>query len=514
MIQIGKAIAKKFGLPEAYLGFCYLDPQILVIGKAFFTSPLRGDRKLTPDDVYYSVVEIKGVRLYCMFVNVSNIDGIRSIWSTTGTGISTRLAEDLIPHVDSLAEIAGNHQFLDKDITLKSLPEPTFVPEGTAHVQIRERIASLMDRAPAPITPSDIAKTNPEDVYLFPSGMAALFWTHQSITQIRCQKSAGFGCIFLNTQDLLEEFGPGFALFGGGDEEALEELTRWLEAGNRIQALYVEFPSNPIVISAPLRGLRALADKYDFILVVDETIGSFANVDVRAVADVIASSLSKLFSGYADVLAGSVYLNPLSKHYTALKSTFTSSFRNLFYIRDADVLEFNSRDYLERAAITNRNAAAIMALCHQFQTTNADSCVRKVLYPPNTASHNHFRQFMRAETQELTPGYGVLLSIEFDNLESTKAFYDTIEVHSGPHLGAHYTIVLAYNHAMFGTSPALLARASKFNWSSQQIRISVGYEDVNELVEVFEASLIAAENAKIRSGRSHPTIITKLQQQR
>ena len=47
---------------------------------------------------------------------------------------------------------------------------------------------------------------------------------------------------------------------------------------------------------------------------VDDTVSSFANVDVMAHADILVTSLTKAFSGYSDVLGGSVVLNPLSPH--------------------------------------------------------------------------------------------------------------------------------------------------------------------------------------------------------
>ena len=56
--------------------------------------------------------------------------------------------------------------------------------------------------------------------------------------------------------------------------------------------------------SVDLSRLRALADKYDFAIVVDETVGNFANVDVLPYADIVATSLTKIFSGQADTMGG------------------------------------------------------------------------------------------------------------------------------------------------------------------------------------------------------------------
>lgn len=68
--------------------------------------------------------------------------------------------------------------------------------------------------------------------------------------------------------------------------------------------LVTEFPSNPLLRSPNLRRLRALADKYEFLIVVDETIGNFVNVEVMPYADVVVSSLTKVFSGDANVMGG------------------------------------------------------------------------------------------------------------------------------------------------------------------------------------------------------------------
>ena len=68
--------------------------------------------------------------------------------------------------------------------------------------------------------------------------------------------------------------------------------------------LTTEIPSNPLLRTADLPRLRKLADKYDFLLMVDETIGNFVNVEVLPYADIVVSSLSKIFSGDANVMGG------------------------------------------------------------------------------------------------------------------------------------------------------------------------------------------------------------------
>lgn len=56
--------------------------------------------------------------------------------------------------------------------------------------------------------------------------------------------------------------------------------------------------------TADMARLRDLAEEYGFIIVVDETVGTFINVDVLQYADVLTSSMSGLFSGSANVMGG------------------------------------------------------------------------------------------------------------------------------------------------------------------------------------------------------------------
>jgi len=69
-------------------------------------------------------------------------------------------------------------------------------------------------------------------------------------------------------------------------------------------ALFCEFPGNPLLRSPDLVRIRQLADQYGFVVVVDETVGNFINVEVMAFADIVVSSLTKIFSGDANVMGG------------------------------------------------------------------------------------------------------------------------------------------------------------------------------------------------------------------
>jgi cystathionine gamma-synthase len=110
---------------------------------------------------------------------------------------------------------------------------------------------------------------------------------------------------YTDTLKILQKWGAGCHFLGRGgteDVDALAELCA--KAETPILSLFCEFPSNPLLRSPDVVRLRQLADQYGFAIVIDETIGNFINVEVVQFADVVVSSLSKIFSGDANVMGG------------------------------------------------------------------------------------------------------------------------------------------------------------------------------------------------------------------
>jgi len=128
-----------------------------------------------------------------------------------------------------------------------------------------------------------------------------------------------FSCRFpyTDTLKILDKFGPGCHFVGHGLDADIDALEDFLTKEARhnpttppVLALFTEFPSNPLLRSADLPRLRALADKYDFLVVIDETLGNFVNVQVLPYADIVVSSLSKIFSGDSNVMGGRYVSHP------------------------------------------------------------------------------------------------------------------------------------------------------------------------------------------------------------
>jgi cystathionine gamma-synthase len=109
---------------------------------------------------------------------------------------------------------------------------------------------------------------------------------------------------YIDTLKVLEKSGPGVLFYGHGSSLDLDDLEYRCKQGERYLALFCEFPGNPLLKTPDLRRIRQLADTYDFAVVVDETIGNFLNINALPAADVVVSSLTKVFSGDSNVMGG------------------------------------------------------------------------------------------------------------------------------------------------------------------------------------------------------------------
>ncbi|KAH8810783.1 pyridoxal phosphate-dependent transferase [Xylogone sp. PMI_703] len=410
---------------------------------------------------------------------------VAGFWSTPGVGVSSRFAEDNLKHVDKLTKV---------DVNAVDASRPSF--ETPEHEFLRGRIIHYLDRSPLTnLQPRPLTK----DVYLFPTGMGGIYKTHSYLTNFYHGTTILFGMAFMNTITAFQEFGQGFKFFGLGTDYDLRDLEFFLEDerknGRKVQAIWAEFPANPLLVTPDIAKLRSLATEYDTVFIIDDTIASFASVDIANICDILVTSLTKSFNGYADAIAGSVILNPDSPKYDQLKELFHQNYIPELYGEDAKVIEANSHDYLVRTTKLNQNAEDLVRYLHSC-AQDPRGAIRKVYYTSHSVSTEHYQQFMRPATPDFKPGYGCLFSVEFEDIPTTIAFYDTLNVHKGPHLGAPFTLAFAYTMCLYGTR---LDFAAQYGLKPTQIRISAGLEDIDTLIEEFRIAVEAANKTKVQA---------------
>lgn len=455
---------------------------------AYSTSPLRNDGNLktaVPGDSIAVRSFTALDKFFAVVFPTDKVSVVKGFWSTPGVGVSSRFAE---------ANLSFEHQLTEIPVTDDKCPAEAF--EGPTHERLRENIYQAVTRA---MLRSEIVETlSRNDIYLYPTGMAAIYKPHTYMLKANAGTTILFGMAFMNTLTAFEDFGSNFKFFGLGNDQDLDEMAVFLQMeaqrGRKVQAIWTEFPANPLLVTPNITRLRALADEYDTILAIDDTIGSWANVDVFPVADMVVTSLTKSFNGYADAIAGSVILNPESKKYKYLKPLFDTHYVPELYTADASTIERNSQDYLIRSAKLNENARTLVHYLTSC-TSDPESAVRAVYHPSISPSERYYKEFMRPAIRDFTPGYGCLFSVELDSLETTTAFYDNLNVHKGPHLGAPFTLAFAYTACAYWNK---LAWAANYGLKPTQVRITAGLEDTGVLLEDFRVAVEAANRVKHR----------------
>lgn len=327
-------------------------------------------------------------------------------------------------------------------------------------------------------------------------------WLHKPHTYLSSRYNGTtvlFGMAFMDTVVALEEYGAGFKFLGLGSDEDLAALETYLqqehEQGRKVQAIWAEFPANPVLVTPDVVQLRALADKYDVILAVDDTTAGFANIDILRMTDILVTSLTKSFNGYADVIAGSAVLNPNSRHYLELKALFAKHYIPELYVEEAKTILQNNLDYLERTTKLNHNARSLVDYLQEC-ADDPSTAVARVHHPLVNSSGKHYTRFLRRDTTEFNPGYGCLFSVELEDLPTTIAFYNNLNVHNSVHLGAPFTLAFAYTMCTYGKK---LDWAAQYGLKPTQIRITVGLEDTEVLLEDFRRAVAAANRAKTLS---------------
>ncbi|THH26946.1 hypothetical protein EUX98_g7243 [Antrodiella citrinella] len=426
----------------------------------------------------------------------------KSYWQHTGTGVSSRYASACLANIANrvVRPIITSQPWeaqINPCVYAKLHSETQRIAQT-----LQRRIASLALTGSPPVDQDGISfqvngrgKVSETDVFLYPSGMSAIWHAHQLIMKLKPGlKYVSFGFPYTDTVKILEKWGPGCIFYGNHPDDNLIELEAFLKTTpTPIAALFCESPSNPLLHSPDLRRLRELADEHGFMIVIDDTIGTFVNVDVLKYVDIVATSLSKLFSGSANVMGGSVVLNSSCPHYSALKTALESSYSNDYFLPDLIQMEENSRDFDSRVRKVDVNARAVCRYLHSHSISYCkDSdlasgfAIKEVFYPEWVTRENY--DLVRRPYRE--DNFGHLFSLTFVSLEASEAFYNTLGCAKGPSLGTNFTLSCPYT---------LLAHYWERDWAAGfgieegLVRVSVGMEELDLLMNWFKNAVEAAE---------------------
>jgi cystathionine gamma-synthase len=365
-------------------------------------------------------------------------DSLKAFWQHTGLIVSTRRAASILNDVP-----------------------PKNCDDLNLRDSLRRQLAALYDCAA-------------DDVFLQPSGMAAMFAALRTVTRrTPAAPTVQIGFPYVDTLKLQEKFGHGATLLHDLSHSAAN--VRMLLKRSQLAGCFSEIPGNPLLGSTDLRLITPILREYGVPLVADDVVATPLNVDLGSHADLIATSLTKYLVGTGDAMGGALICNPRSPYHAELKAIAAAQHEELLWIEDAEVLESQIGSFPERMRIHNRNGLIIA------ERLRSHSAVEQVWYPKWSFGESY------ESVRRPDGGWGSLITFLPKNAETAAPIiYDNLEVCKGPSLGTSFTLACPFT---------LLAHYTELDWAEScgvprnLIRLSIGLEDADELWQRIERAL-------------------------
>lgn len=308
--------------------------------------------------------------------------------------------------------------------------------------------------------------------HCFASGMAAIDTTMKLLKagDHVIVSSNTYGGTFRLFDKILQNFGLEFFYVdttdAGNVEAALRPNTRMV---------FVETPTNPIMAVADLQGIGRLSESRNLRLVVDNTFMSpYFLRPIEHGADLVIHSTTKYLNGHSDSIGGVVVskraedaerLGFLQNAAGAILSPFDS----FLILRGVKTLSVR----MQRHDENGRRVAAFLAESPK---------IRKVYYPGLPQHPQHER------AKKLMTGFGGMIAFETGSLAAARSVLDNVRLCAlAESLGGVETLI---SHPATMTHASVPAdQRAKLGISDGLVRISVGIEDVEDIIADLDAAL-------------------------
>jgi len=240
--------------------------------------------------------------------------------------------------------------------------------------------------------------------------------------------------------------------------------------------VWLESPTNPLLKLSDIKAISEITKETGVVLVVDNTfLSPYFQKPLDLGADVVVHSSTKYIGGHSDVLGGSVMLNDkelfekIQYHQNSVGAVLPP-FDSYLTMRGIKTLAIR----MERH---NQNALEIARYLEQHTK------VKKVIYPGLESHPQHELATIQAT------GFGGIVTFEIaGTIDDAKAFLEKLNLFAlAESLGGVESLI---------ELPALMTHASvakeireQIGISDTLIRISVGIEDVQDLIDDLEQAL-------------------------
>jgi cystathionine beta-lyase/cystathionine gamma-synthase len=309
---------------------------------------------------------------------------------------------------------------------------------------------------------------------VFSSGMAAI---HALVTMLKsgdhvvCGNDLYGGTPRLFNQ-VMANFGLEFSYVDSSDATNVERAIR-----KNTRMVYMETPTNPMMRLSDLREISAICRRKKVVLVVDNTFMSpYFQQPLALGADMVVHSTTKFLNGHSDGLGGVVVC---AKEEHAEKLAFLqkasgailSPFECWLVLRGVKTLA-------ARMEIHDRSGRIVADFLARHKK------VKAVFYPglPDHPEH--------ALAKRQMSGFGAMISFETGSLKNANKMLKKVRICSlGESLGGVETLI---SHPATMTHAGLGPQGRKaIGITDGLVRISVGIEDVDDLLEDLDQALNA-----------------------
>ena len=317
-----------------------------------------------------------------------------------------------------------------------------------------------------------------KDAIAFSSGMAA-------ISSIIHLLSSGDEVIFTRnvyggTYRVMDKIYKNFSIKAHWvDTTDLTSIRKTIN--NNTKIIFIETPTNPMMEICDIREIAKICKKSKCILVVDNTFMSPYNQRPLSLgADIVMHSVTKYLNGHSDIIGG-VLIAKKQKIIDQLKF-IQMSIGSVPSPFDCWIVQRSLKTLSIRMKKHNQNAYKIASF---LKTANQ---VKAIYYPGLTSHPNHDI----AKKQQRDPNnnivFGGMISIDLGSLSKAKKFVKNLYIFTlAESLGGVESLVCHPASMTHASIPKKVR--SKLGITNGLIRLSIGIEDINDLIDDLKNAL-------------------------
>lgn len=248
-----------------------------------------------------------------------------------------------------------------------------------------------------------------------------------------------------------------------------------------VKAIFIETPTNPLMHITDIESISRLAKEHGLLTIVDNTFMTpYLQQPIKLGADIVLHSATKYLGGHSDLIAGLAVVNSkeLAERLHFIQNAtggVLSPFDSWLLIRGIKTLAVRMDRHIE-------NTGKLIDFLQQ------NKAIIKIYYPGVNSNEDN-----RVHNLQATKG-GAMISFVLDNAYNPDKFLKSLKLITlAESLGGIESLI---SHPATMTHAAIPAEIrAELGIVDNLIRLSVGIENINDLIHDIEHALSTAKDA-------------------